>query len=222
MNRAEIVVLARMVRALRPAQHWDEATPDAWALVLADVRREDAEVVIRQLGATSAWIDPPTIVAAVGKLRADRLDRTPVPVYPGDPDDWRAEREWKRQALAAIADGVQPPAPALALEAGPAVAPDVGRVRALVAQALGGRPVPKADDRWRPRPAHLGGPVRQAADPEAAARAEAERERQLRLLEAAGVAPGRPEGPRGPHNPVSGPHPATHGTSQHTQKTGAA
>lgn len=113
MNGQEALALARFAKAARPQQKWDELTPDAWAALLDDLRYDDARAAVKHLGKTSAYIDIEAIRAEVGRLRKDRLERCPLPVFPGDPDDVLAELAWKRDWTHRIGDGeIPPPDPA--------------------------------------------------------------------------------------------------------------
>lgn len=83
-----------------------------------------------------------------------------------------------------------------AIESGPAafqrspeqqaeVQQNIARMRQVIAEVTGGKPMPEADDRWKPVPLNLGPKPPKDADRELADRLEAERLRQLKALEAA-------------------------------------
>ena len=80
MNRTEAVQLARLVKALCPAQALDQYTPDAWALVLGAVEYEDAKAAVIYLGAIelepgkARYIEPGHIIAEVRRIRRKRID----------------------------------------------------------------------------------------------------------------------------------------------------
>lgn len=112
MIASEALALARYAKAARPQQKWDEYTPDVWADALDDVRYADAKTAVVALTKAAAFIDVPAIRAEVKRLRRDRLDRNPLPAFPGDPDDVAAELAWKREWIARIGDGEAPPEPA--------------------------------------------------------------------------------------------------------------
>src|SRR6266487_3205722 len=54
----EAVALCRFTSACCPAQKFDEYTPDAWGLILADVRFEDAKAAVVEIKKNSTWVDP--------------------------------------------------------------------------------------------------------------------------------------------------------------------
>lgn len=113
MNRTETVALLRIVKAACPAQKLDEYTPEAWADLLSDLRFEDCQEALRNLGRRLVFIAPAEIRIEVRRIRKDRLDRSPLPVPPPDltPLETLA---WQRETNKAIADGTYVP-PALEL-----------------------------------------------------------------------------------------------------------
>lgn len=104
MNRDEVVLLIMYVQAACPSQAFDERTPAVWADLLADVRMEDAQHAARILAGRQRYIAPSEILTEVKALRADRLDRTPVPDPPPGLSDSDYQR-WLLNARLAIADG---------------------------------------------------------------------------------------------------------------------
>jgi hypothetical protein len=72
MNSTEALVLVRMVRALCSGQKLDEYSPDAWAIVLDDIRFADAKEALASLGRTHHFIDPADIRVEVKRIRAER------------------------------------------------------------------------------------------------------------------------------------------------------
>ncbi len=112
MKPTETVRLTRLVKAVCPQQQFDEYTADAWADLLGDLRLEDCMIAVRQLGQQQAFIAPSEIRSTVRKIRAERIDRTPMP--DPDPDMTPAETIlWLRETRKAIADGTYAPPPEL-------------------------------------------------------------------------------------------------------------
>lgn len=113
MDFPECVKLCRYVKALVPAQAFDEYTPDAWFDVLKDYRLEDAKEAVRNVKTRERWVDPSDIIAEVKRIRRKRIDEYgPIPPPPDlDPDDWRAFQSWLKDTTRAIGDGTfTPPA----------------------------------------------------------------------------------------------------------------
>lgn len=75
MNIQETVAVIATVRAICPAQRFDDASPKAWHLLLEDVRFEDAMAVMKEVGLKNDFITPRVIHSAVKSLRGDRLER---------------------------------------------------------------------------------------------------------------------------------------------------
>lgn len=106
MNPTEAVGLCRFVKAACPQQAIDEATPDAWGLLLADVRFEDAKAAVVNLARRQPFVAPAEIVAEVKRIRAERIRRFGHPVPPPElADDPTREQEWMREAYKQIGDG---------------------------------------------------------------------------------------------------------------------
>lgn len=118
MNHLETVQLVRVVASLCPNQKFDEYTPDAWAIVLEDVRYEDAQQAVKDiyrqpLGEQwSRRIEASHILDQVRKTRNAKIDAYgPIDPPPGlDPGQYPA---WLRQARTAIANDTPPPKPQL-------------------------------------------------------------------------------------------------------------
>lgn len=110
MTPTECVKLTRLVKAIAPAQRFDEYTSDAWHTLLSDTEFSDATEAVRRIGRRQPFIAPADIIGEVRAIRRDRLDRADATfVYDGDPDD---PVEYKRQLLEhrrGIGDGVEPP-----------------------------------------------------------------------------------------------------------------
>jgi hypothetical protein len=111
MTPAEAITLCRMVKALCPQQAFDSYTPDAWALVLADVRLQDAKDAAVAVARRQPFVAPSEIIAEVKRIRGERIARHGelVPPEDLDPDNTEAYASWLRDARQAIGDGVDPP-----------------------------------------------------------------------------------------------------------------
>ncbi|NJP71921.1 hypothetical protein [Streptomyces sp. C1-2] len=128
MQPEEVVVLARYVHALCPAQKIDQYTPDAWCDVfdevpqysLADCREGAARVAKRQ-----PFVAPAEIIAEVRKIREERLDGFQYEPTPGETGAEAAAR--RREQIRACANGQRPAVLAIA-----------GRVRPELAGMLDG------------------------------------------------------------------------------------
>lgn len=108
MTGTEALMLVRLVRAMCPQQKLDEYTPDAWAMVLDDLRFEDCRQAIKNLGARQVFIAPSEIRTEVRRIRRDRLDRTLLPIPPFDLTPLQT-LEWQRRVTRQIADGTYRP-----------------------------------------------------------------------------------------------------------------
>lgn len=112
MTPEEAVRICAFTSACCPAQKFDEFTPDAWGLILADIRFEDAKVAVVEIKKRSTWVDPSDIIAEVRKVRAKRIAEHGEIVPPADldPDNVPEYVKWLRAAREAIGDGNPPPA----------------------------------------------------------------------------------------------------------------
>lgn len=100
-------MLCRFTAACCPSQKFDEYTPDAWGLLLEDVRFTDAKQAVTIVARKQPWVSPAEIIAEVKKIRRKRIDEY-GPITPPadlDPDNTVAYREWWRDVQRAIADG---------------------------------------------------------------------------------------------------------------------
>lgn len=107
MTPLEAVDLCRFTAACCPAQKFDEYTPDAWGLILADIRMVDAKEAVVAIKQCTPWVDPSEIITEVKKMRAKRIEEF-GPIHPPadlDPDNWRAFQEWLAVTERQIADG---------------------------------------------------------------------------------------------------------------------
>lgn len=80
MEPNELELITRGIKALCPAQKWDEYTPDVWLQVLRKVKYAEAAAAVERLGARQPWIGPSDIskdVEAVHKWRLDRVNPMP-------------------------------------------------------------------------------------------------------------------------------------------------
>lgn len=96
MSTADAVHLVTMLRVACPQQRVEEGTETVWATMMtrARITRADAEEAIVELGLRTKWIAPSDVVEEVKRIRARRIDATPVsaivhPIDTGDPDEYR-------------------------------------------------------------------------------------------------------------------------------------
>ena len=108
MTPTEAVGLCRSVKAICPAQAMDAYTPDAWHLVLDDIRLTDAQEAIRALGKIQHFIDPADIRAEVRHIRRKRLAEHGDPIPP-EGLSVAEEIRWLRAARDRIASGEPEP-----------------------------------------------------------------------------------------------------------------
>ena len=141
MNLDEVRAMCIYISRMVPHQQFDDATPQAWAQTLAGVDVADARAVIGDVLAREPYVAPNAIVAAVRRLRRDRLaaagfDTICPNVDPADAPRYAAERRALRDA---IASGQMDSAAVTAYEAGE-VAPLTGGQPYAVAALESGRP----------------------------------------------------------------------------------
>jgi hypothetical protein len=112
MNHEEAVILCRFTKSVCPQQAFDAYTPDAWALVLADIRMVDAKEAVVAIKRRQPWVDPSEIIAEVKRIRRKRIDEYGPIVPPPDldPDNTTAYTAWWVGVQRAIADGEMKPA----------------------------------------------------------------------------------------------------------------
>lgn len=90
MRETDAVVLTAFVAAMQPAQQFAKHTPDAWALVLADVPvdLETAKAAVVRLAKRKVWFSP-------GEIRGEILRALPPSALqapaPERAIEWRAE-----------------------------------------------------------------------------------------------------------------------------------
>lgn len=174
MNATETARLCAAIAQSAPAQKFDADTPAFWAVLLADVRYEDARQAIVVLLQRQPFVAPADIVAEVRRIRAARLDRADHVLPDVDPDDVHAWLKARREGIAALADGLAE-AP-LEIEG----AQD-SRVRAALPGMFRRPERPRPVD-YGSAPKALPAPPR-ALSPHDAARLDAERVRQMAALE---------------------------------------
>ena len=144
MNAREATHLCKLAKTISPAQAVDEFTPAAWALILEDIRFEDARLALKQLGGEQEWVHVSHIVQRVKRIRRDRvLDFGTLPDPPRriDPDG-PEYRHWLAETTKAIADGTYRPSTPEALGAKRDIR-ELGTVRTVDA-ALATRPLREA------------------------------------------------------------------------------
>lgn len=100
----EAVALTRLVAAMCPQQKFDEFTPDAWGVLLEDVRFEDAKEAVTNLGRKQVFIAPSEILTEVRRIRNSRLDRNPLPEPPSGLTV-QGYIAWQKETTRQIADG---------------------------------------------------------------------------------------------------------------------
>lgn len=102
MGPHELEQITRGIKALCPAQRWDEYTPDVWLEVLAQVPYQDAAAALGRLGGAQPWIGPADIKAEVTRVQRRRLDE--VDVCPNEVEGVEYHEEL-RAVRRAVAEG---------------------------------------------------------------------------------------------------------------------
>lgn len=111
MNAAEVLQLCRLVKACCPSQVLDEFTPQAWTLILGSYPYEDAKAAVAEIVSAplepgkSRYIEPGHIIGGVKRIRAQRLEVTPVPPPPTEIESPADQIAWQRKAREQIANG---------------------------------------------------------------------------------------------------------------------
>jgi hypothetical protein len=106
MNPQEAMALCRFTAACCPSQKIDEYTPDAWGLLLEDIRFDDAKEAVVKVARKQPWVSPAEIIAEVKKIRAKRISEH-GPIIPPAGLDPIETVEWLKQATRAVGDGQQ-------------------------------------------------------------------------------------------------------------------
>lgn len=125
MTPTESLALCRLAKAACPQQAVDEFTPDAWHLLLEDLRFEDAKLALIEVCKRQPFVAPAEIRAEVSRIRKQRLLDHPLPPVPAGFTD-AEELSWRRQMQDRIADGEVFPIPEL-----PAATTPPAAIRAL-------------------------------------------------------------------------------------------
>lgn len=152
MNRQEVVLLTRWVRATCPQQKIDEYTTDAWHDFLAGYSLDEARAAVhRHVALGNAFISIGEICAQIRRARNDRLARHTEAEPPygdfGDASYKTALHDERR----AIADGRAEPVVVPALPPGETVAEYEGRGRALL-NAVGRESISRRPELTAPCP----------------------------------------------------------------------
>jgi hypothetical protein len=114
MKLTEVVTLVRLLRAIAPAQKFDDYTAEAWHPLLDDIRHEDAMAAVKELGKRLPFISPADIRTEVRRLRSERMRHADQSFrHHGDPDDVADYMRQLKDHRAAIADGTVDGAPAI-------------------------------------------------------------------------------------------------------------
>lgn len=113
MTPTEIVMLTGYIRAHFPQQPVDEYTTEALGELLAPYAAGDCKAAVLTIAERGErWCSPTDVKAEVKRIRARRIDSTPLPEPPADLSirDYPA---WLATERKRIADGGQPDRPAL-------------------------------------------------------------------------------------------------------------
>jgi hypothetical protein len=110
----EVVNLVRLLRAIAPAQKFDDYTAEAWQPILDDVRSEDAFAAVKELGKRLPFISPADIRTEVRRMRSERMRHADASFrHHGDPDDVADYMRQLHEHRALIGDGLVPDVPAI-------------------------------------------------------------------------------------------------------------
>ena len=104
MTPDETLHLCRIARGMCPQQAFDEYTPDAWHLLLKDVRAEDAMQGLIELARTSPFVSPAEIRQQVKRIRSKRIAEVGDLIPPAGLSELE-QRQWLRDAKRRIGDG---------------------------------------------------------------------------------------------------------------------
>lgn len=120
MTPDETVILARYVRALCPAQRFDEYTPDAWHDVLGGYQLADARAAAAAVAGRQPFVSPSEIITEIRRRRGDTAGDIVGPGQPAeipdaDPDDIPAYLAAVRAQRTRAATGQLKPRPMRAL-----------------------------------------------------------------------------------------------------------
>jgi hypothetical protein len=128
MNAKEAAALCRLAKAACPQQAIDEHTPEAWFLLMGNVRFEDARDALVAITQRQPFVAPSEIIAEVRRVRGKRIAEFGPIEPPSDLDvgayhDWfislrtrigngeltRAQYEAERKAAGITGDRTVPP-----------------------------------------------------------------------------------------------------------------
>ena len=105
MNAREAAMLCRLAKAMCPQQAIDEATPDAWHLLLDDIPFEDAKAALAEVAKRQPFVAPAEIRAKVRQVRDKRIaEYGPIEV-PAHIETESGYREYLGQMRRQIGDG---------------------------------------------------------------------------------------------------------------------
>jgi hypothetical protein len=93
MNAKEAAALCRLAKAACPQQAIDEHTPEAWFMLMGNVRFEDARDALVAITQRQPFVAPSEIIAEVRRVRGKRIAEFGPVDPPADLDDG-AYREW--------------------------------------------------------------------------------------------------------------------------------
>lgn len=113
MNADEAQNIIRQVAVMWPNVKMDDATPLAWAVILAPIDYPDAQDAVRELARETPFVHVSDIAKKARAIRhelfsAAKLDlMEAVPPSSVDPDDSQAYIAWLREAQQAAIDSVR-------------------------------------------------------------------------------------------------------------------
>lgn len=143
MKDTDAVILIAFVAEMQPAQQFSKYTPDAWAMVLADVPAdlETAKAAVVRLAKQKVWFSPGEIRSEI--LRALRPGDLAAPA-PERAIEWRAEeanaaRIERNRRGAAMAKAAVKPFPGAVREDAPEVPENLKRARQVAAEYRAGQ-----------------------------------------------------------------------------------
>lgn len=98
MSPTQTGQILAFVTTVWPSFKMEEGTPHAWAMVLADIRFEDAQEAARQLAAENEFIHVSHIVKRCKKIAVEQMRQGEAidPPTDLDPDDAAAYLKWVR------------------------------------------------------------------------------------------------------------------------------
>lgn len=104
MTPQEVVQLLALVEGMCPTQRITPETPDAWHMLLKDVRYADAYAALPSIAMRADRIAPRQIVEGAGEVRRDRmLSFGPIETVPTT--DTNHEATERRELIRRICDG---------------------------------------------------------------------------------------------------------------------